>query len=338
LSRFRILTLFAALLALAAAFAACGGGSSSSDPQTVVEEATLQGIESGDLSMTMGIDLAGKKSGHIDVKASGPFQSEDEAEYPELDISASAKGKVGGEKVDFEGAFTLLGSKAYVGYEGTEYEVDPTTFGFVRSILNEKSGAAGKESTEANGCKEAANALELDNFVENLKSEGSADVGGTSTTKVSGDLDVAGAIDEASTLSEDPACSEQLSAAGAIPSGAELDAAKGIIEESVKSAHVELYVGDDHIVRRIVVQAKTEPREGTANGGPKRVEIDLDLSLTGVNEDQTITAPKGPKPLSDLFLKLGVNPLELLGAFQQGGGAGGIGGLLEGLNRLGGAQ
>ena len=337
MSRFRILTLFATLLALAAALAACGG-SSSSDPEAVVEEATLQGIESGDLEMTLGIDVKGKKSGHVEVKASGPFQSEAEAEYPELDLSASAKGKVGGEKVDFEGAVTLLGNKAYVGYEGTEYEVDPTTFSFVKSLLKEKSGAGG-QSGEASGCKEAASGLELDDFVENLKSEGSADVGGTGTTKVSGDLDVAGAIDEVSKLSEDPACSEQLSAAGAVPSGAELDAAKGIIEESIKSAQVELYVGDDHIVRRIVSQAQIEPQEA-ASGGAKSVEIDLDLSLTGVNEDQTISAPKGSKPLSDLFLKLGVNPIELLDAFRQGGGggAGGIGGLIEGLNRLGGTQ
>ncbi len=337
MSRFRTFTLFAALIALSAALAACGGSSSSSDPEAVVEEATLQGIESGDLNLTLGIDIEGEKSGHVEVKASGPFQSEDEAEYPEVDLSATAKGKVGGEKVDFEGAFTLLGQKAYVGYEGTEYEVDPTTFSFVKATLKEKSGASG-QSGEASGCKDAASGLEPSDFVENLKSEGSADVGGTSTTKVSGELDIPGAIDAVSTLSEDPACSEQLSAAGAFPSGAELDAAKGIVEESVKSAHVDLYVGDDHIIRRVVAEEKIEPQAGAASGGAKSVEIDLDLSLTGVNEDQTISAPKGSKPLSDLFLKLGVNPIELLGAFEQGGGAGGIGGLIEGLNRLGGMQ
>jgi hypothetical protein len=334
LSRLRIFTLFAALIALTALLAACGS-SSSDDPQAVVEDATLQGIESGNIDMSLGIDVKGEKSGHIDVSVSGPFQSEEGAEYPELDLSASAKGKVGGEKVDFDGGFTLLGKKAYVAYEGTEYEVDPTTFYFVQSMLKKKS-AGGGESSEATACQDAASGLELDNFVENLKSDGSVDVSGTSTTKVSGDLDVSGAIEAASDLSEDPACSEQLSAAGAVPSGAELDSAKGIIEESVKSAHVELFVGDDHIVRRIVSQTKIEPQEGTGDGGAKSIEIDLDLTLGGVNEDQSIVAPKGSKPLSDLFLKLGVNPIELLGAFEGQGG--GIGGLLEGLNSLGGMQ
>jgi len=336
LSRLRIFAVFAALIALSAALAACGGGGGSDDPQAVLEEATLQGIESGDLEMSLGIDVKGEKSGHVDVELSGPFQSEDGAEYPELDLSASAKGKVGGEKVDFEGAFTLLGNKAYVGYEGTEYEVDPTTFSFVKSMLQEKTGAKG-EGSEATACQEAASGLAFGDFLEDPQGGGSANVGGTDTTKVSGDLDVSGAVEAASELSEDPACSEQLSATGAFPSAAELDAAKSIVEESVKGAHVELYVGDDHIVRRVVSEVKIEPRE-RAGGGAKSVEIDLDLTLTGVNEDQTISAPKGSKPLSDLFLKLGVNPIELLGAFEQGGGAGGIGGLIEGLNSLGGMQ
>jgi hypothetical protein len=319
LSRLRTFTLFAALIALTAAFAACGGGGSSDDPQAVVEEATLQGVESGEMDLSLGIDIKGEKSGHIDVDVSGPFQSEDEAEYPELDLSATAKGRVGGEKVDFDGAFTLLGKKAYVGYEGTEYEVDPTTFAYVKALLEEKSGVGG-DSSEATACQEAA----------------SADVGGTSTTKVSGDLDISGALDAVGQLSEDPACSEQLSAAGVVPSGAELDQAKGQVQEAVKSAHVDVYVGDDHIVRRVTARAMIEPPEGAAKGGAQSVEIDLDLTLTGVNEDQSISAPKGSKPLSDLFLKLGVNPIELLGAFEGQGG--GIGGLLEGLDSLDGSS
>ena len=334
MSRFRILSLFAALIALAALLAACGGGGGSSDPEAVVEEATLQGVESGKLDLSLGVGLKGTRSGHIDVDLSGPFQSESEAAYPELDLSTSVKGSVGGKKVNFDGGVTLLGgNKAFVEYENTEYEVDATTFNFVKSLLKQQSASG--ESSEATACQDVANGFELDNFVENLKGGGSADVGGTATTKVSGDLDVPGVLDAISELSEDPACSQQLSGLGAVPSSTELGEARATIEQSVKTAHVELYVGDDHIVRRIVSQAKIEPPEETAGGGPKEIEIDLDLSLTGVNEAQTITAPKGSVPLSQLFLKLGVNPLELLGAIQSQGG--GINGLLEGLNRLGAA-
>ena len=334
MSRARILSVFIALIALSAVLAACGGGGSD-DPQTVVEEATLKGIESGKMDLAVDANVEGEKGGKVDISLSGPFQSESEAEYPELDLAFSAKGSLGGKDLNREGGITLLGNKAYVAYEGTEYEVDSTTFNFVKSMLKQQGGGQGK-SSEIAACQEAASELELSHFVENLKSSGSAEVGGTSTTKVSGDLDATAAVEAFSTLIEDPKCSEQLSAAGPLPSAAELDKAKSTVQDSLKSAHVDLYVGDDHIVRRITTQATIEPPKSSKSGA-KRVELDLDLTLTGVNEEQTISAPSNSKPLSDLFLKLGINPIELLGAFQNGGSEG-IGGLLEGLSEAGGGN
>lgn len=334
MSRARILTLFLALIALASAFAACGGGSSDS-PQAVVDEATLQGVESGDIDLSLGIGVKGEESGNVDVSLSGPFQKEGDAELPEFDLAATAKGSLGGEDIDFDGGFTLLsGNKAYIGYEGTEYEVDPTTFGFVKSMLKKQAGG---QSSEASACTDAAGKLKISDFIENIEEGGSADVGGTSTTKVSGDLNASAALDTVSELIEDPACSEQLKAAGPLPSAAELDKAKSTVKDSVKDAHVDLYVGDDHIVRQISAQATIEPAAGSGSKGVKSVQLDLDLKLTGVNEDQTISAPGASRPLSDLFLKLGINPIELLGAFE-GQGAAGLGGLLEGLNNAGGGS
>ncbi len=332
MNRARILSAFIALIALAATLAACGS-SGSDNPQSVVEEATLKGIESGKMNLAVTANVQGEKGGKVEASLSGPFQSEEEAEYPELDLSFSSKGSLGGKDLNREGGITLLGNKAYVAYEGTEYEVDSTTFNYVKSLLKQQSGEQGKAS-EVTACKEAASELELSDFVENLKSDGSAEVGGTSTTKVSGDLDATAAVEAFSTLIEDPACKEQLSAAGPLPSAAELDKAKSTVQDSLKSAHVDLYVGDDHIVRRIVAQATIEPPKSSKSGA-KRVEVDLDLTLTGVNEEQTISAPGNAKPLSDLFLKLGINPIELLGAFQ-GGGSEGLGSLLEDLGEAGG--
>ncbi|HEY2334658.1 MAG TPA: hypothetical protein VGH58_06600 [Solirubrobacterales bacterium] len=334
MSRLRILTVFIALIALTTAFAACGS-SSSSTPQAIVDEATLQGIESGKIDLSVGVGIKGEKSGHVDASLSGPFQGESEAELPELDLTAKANGSVGGKKVDFDGGLTLLGgNKAYVGYKGTEYEVDPTTFSYVQSLAK-RQGTGGEKSSEVTACQEAAGELKVADFIENLSEGGSAEVRGTSTTKVSGDLNASGALEALSELVEDPACSEQLEATGAVPSPAELDAAKGTVQDAVKDAHVDLYVGDDHIVRRITAQATIEPPE--ASKGVRSVELEIDLTLTGVNEGQTISAPASSKPLSDLFLKLNVNPLELLGTVQ-GGGVGGLGSLLEGISGGGGGS
>ncbi len=334
MSRYRFLFISAALVALATAFAACGGGSSSKsseNPQTVIDEATLQGIDSGKLDLSLGIDAAGNEGGKANVSLSGPFQAgEGKGSYPQFDMAAKAAGKLGGEAIDFNGGLTLLPNTAYVEYKGTEYEVDPTTFSFVESAISEaqKRGGGEGESADLTACQEEAGKLKIADFMENLSNEGSAEVGGTSTTKISGDLNVAGAIDAVVELVEGPACKAQLGAAGPLPSKAEIDQLKSEVTGAVKTAHADLYVGDDDIVRQISAQLKIEPK--SPGSGPKSVEINLDLKLTGVNEEQEISAPANSKPLNDLFIKLGVNPIELLGALQGEGGEG-LGNLIEGL-------
>jgi hypothetical protein len=342
LSRLRslhALAAVAALVAAAAVLAACGGGGDKSgeSPQTVLGEATLQGIESGQVDLTLAVGAQGPEGGNLDVSLTGPFQAEGKGSLPQLDLTAKAKGTIDGNDVDFEGGIVLLPNSAYVNYEGTEYEVDPTTFSFLESALKEAQREAGAEagSAGAAACQEEAGKLKVADFLEGGANEGSAEVGGTATTKVSGDLDVSGAIDAVLEVAESQACRAQLAAAGPLPSKSEIEEAKDEVNSSLKTAHVDVYVGDDDIVRQISAQLKIEPQNG--GSGPQSVEIDLDLKLTGVNEEQKFSAPEDAKPLSKLFLKLGVNPIELLGLLQGEGGGEGLGELFEGLGVPGGS-
>lgn len=337
MSRVRFLFALAATVVLATAFAACGGGGgggSSEKPQTVVDNATLKGVESGNLELSLSVNAKGKEGGNLDVSLSGPFQGEGGGKLPQLDMKASAKGSINGEDVNFDGGLVLLPNSAYVEYKGVSYEVDPTTFSFVKQAIKQAQQQAGaKEGAEGtNACQEAAEDVKFSDFMENLSNEGGADVGGTETTKVSGDLNVSGAVDTVVKLAEEPACAAQLGASP-LPPPSELGKAKGEIDKALKSAHVDVYVGEDHIVRRVTAQLTIEPPK--SGEGPESVELELDVSLTGVNEEQKIEAPSGAKPLQDLFLKLGVNPIELLGGE---GGTGGLGSLLEGLGGAGGSS
>jgi len=323
----------AALVAMSIALAACGGGGdkSSESPQTVLDEATLQGIESANIDLSLGVKAQGPEGGNLDVSLSGPFQGEGKGSLPQLDMNATAKGNFNGKNIDFDGGLVLLPNTAFVNYEGTEYEVDPTTFSFVESALAQAQREGGAE-TGADGvaaCQEEFGTLKVADFLENGSNDGSADVGGTSTTKVSGDLNVSGALDAVLEVVESQACRAQLAAAGPLPSKSEVDKAKSQVGNAVKSAHVDVYVGDDDIVRRISAQLQIEPQGG--GSGPKSLGIEVDLKLTEVNEEQTISAPANAKPLSKLFLKLGVNPIELLGLLQGEEGGESLGELLEGL-------
>ncbi len=97
-------------------------------------------------------------------------------------MTASAKGSAKGEDIDFKGGLTLLTDRAYVEYEGTEYEVDPTTFGFVKSGFEQaqQQGSGSEENpADVNACQEAATGLQVGDFVDNSSNDGSADVDGT---------------------------------------------------------------------------------------------------------------------------------------------------------------
>jgi hypothetical protein len=317
LTRLRIILLFAALAGLATTLAACGSsssGGSSESPQAVLKEATFEGIESANLDLSLGIKVSGGKGGNIDVKVSGPFQSRGKGQYPELDMTAEASGSVNGQNINFEGGLALVPNKAFVSYEGEDYEVDPTTFSFIESAINQ-AGQNGQSPTETStACQKAAAGLKVGDFLSNLKNEGGAEVGGTQTTKVSGDLNVSGAIEQILKLSENPACSSSLESAGPLPL-AQLGKAKSEVEKALKGAHVVVYVGEDNIIRRLTAEFTIEPE-----GSEEKVEMNIDLSFNGVNEEQEISTPTNAKPLNGLFQKLGVNPIELLEKVQGGKG------------------
>ena len=200
-------------------------------------------------------------------------------------MSATAKGTLEGEAVDFEGGLTLLSDRAFVNYKGTEYEVDPTTFGFVKSSF-EQAAAAGRRkagSDEATACQERPNGSKSATSSTISATKAAPTSTAPTTTKISGDLDVGSAIDAIIKLTENPACSAQLEAAGPLPLD-ELEAAKG-----------ELDPGDQESpCRRLRRRRRHHPQAcRRTDHRPKdrsneKVEVEFELSLGDVNEEQDI--------------------------------------------------
>ena len=308
--RIRLLLILTALCLSAIGLAACGGGDK--DPQQALESATFEGVESAAFDGSLKILSKGSQGGDVDVTLSGRAQAEG------VDVTAKVDGTAWGKPIDLEGGLTLFGNRGFVDYRGTEYEIDPNNYGIAKPLfapaLVEERGAEIRE------CRQAAAAqLQVGDLLDNLRDEGSAEVAGTETTKIGGELDVPAAVEAMIGLVEDPACSAQFEALSPFP----LYKVRLLADELAGSARkgtVHVYVGGDDIVRKLSAEFS-----GERGAGGEPVTVDLELTLSGVNEEQKIAVPANPRPIFALLARLGVSPLEFLG-WSRGG---------EGVRKLG---
>lgn len=290
MTRLRIFFALATSMTLVVAFAACGGGSSSSDvnPQKVLDQ-TFSGkssIDSAKVDASIRIEASGAQSGSFDISVSGPFDSSGPG-VPKFDMTAKLSGDAGGQNLDFEGSVTSTGDAAYIGYQGTDYALSPQQFAGLQRAFGQTSPQTKSQGTLPG----------LKNSLTDVTNEGEADVEGTNTIHVSGTVDPAkfgdaikSAVAQGTASGATQAQLQQLQAA--IP---QLDQ----LQQSVKNATFDVYSGvDDQILRRIDFSAEIAPPGGDS------VSIDFDLTLSGVNEPQTITAPTSSQPLDVLLQQL----------------------------------
>jgi hypothetical protein len=330
LTRIRLLFVACMFAVLATGLVACGGGDNGGgggeDPQKVLDQ-TFSGdnekVTSGDLDISLKVDAKGESGGNFDVSLSGPFESQGEKQIPKLDLSLSADSS-GASSADehFDGGLISTGDAAFVSYKGTDYEVDQSLFDQFKSQFE---SATGQQQQSQQSFGDFFKQLGIDDpksLLTNLSNEGTADVEGTETNHISGDVDVAKAVDGFKSLLGSASLLQQLGGSSAdLPSADQLNQ----VADAVKQAHFDIYSGaDDHILRRLTIALSIEPKSGSLS----KADIDFDFTLGGVNESQTIEAPSNAKPFKDLLSALGVpaSALGQLGTLGLGAGQGSSGG------------
>jgi hypothetical protein len=334
----RTRSLFAALMVavcVPALIAGCGdddGGSSDQDPQEVIE-ATFNNDEqvtSGVLDVTL--EASAGDQGTFSATISGPFQGveDDPTAVPQLDLDASVSGEGAGQSISFEGGLVVTEDNAYVEYNGEAYEVGAEAFNQLKEQAQQQAGEDSGDSAtsfresceqaiEAQGGDPSACDFDISAWFTDLSNDGTEDVGGTSATHISGNVDVSQMLTDFIGLAQSVP-----GAAAQIDEG-QLDQ----VNEAVTEASFDVYSGEeDDLLRKLDADVALDP---SAIGGGVPVPIDsVDLSfsveLSDVNQGQTIGAPADAKPIDEL-----AQQLEGLGAF---GGLGGLGG--GGLDDLGG--
>jgi hypothetical protein len=313
LTRFR--TAVAILLALFAATAlgACGDDGGDEDPQEVLD-ATFnndQTVESGVLDISFDLTAeGGDDPGTLEASIGGPFQGGGGG-VPQFDMEAEAS--LESESQDFSGGAGLVstGDSAFVNFQDTDYEVPAEAFSQFRTAF---------EQAQAQGQQEGENLLSSlginpSNWLTDLSNEGDEEVEGTETIHISGQADTPKLIEDLKRITENvPQAAQQVSPAQLD----QLDELTDIVE----TADFDIYTGaDDDILRKL--EANVELAPPGDEGSPESVTLAFSVTMSEVNEAQSISGPTDAQPLETLLRQFGVDPSQL---GQLGAAAGGSGG------------
>jgi hypothetical protein len=222
---------------------------------------TPDALESASFKGSLSFESRGEQNV---IKTSGAFELAGANEMPKVDVQLSVR--VDSMKLNASGGFVTTGERAWFTRGATGYAVPQDSW--TKIVEARESGAA-----------PAADAPKVDvdpnSWVRNVKSEGTERMDGVEVTHISADVDSAKAITDVV---------KAMSQTGDTPSPLP-NAEQQIRQTGLTDAHLEVWVGDDKIMRRASLELS-----GKGDGG-RRVDASLDLELSDVNKPQTITRP-----------------------------------------------
>ncbi len=223
--------------------------------ELLVAGLTPDALESASFDGALSFKAQGQKN---TVKTSGAFEIGGPKEMPKVDVQVS----VDVPGFDGRGGFVTTGPRAWFTRGDTGYAVPQKAW--TRIVAARKSGATPVKDTPKVDVNPS-------NWLRNVKSEGTEKMDGVDVTHVSAEVNSAKAITEVV---------KAMDRTGQVPAGAEAQLA-GV----VKSGHLDAWVGDDKIMRRVSLDLS-----GKGTGG-RSVAVSLDFELSGVNKPQNIVPP-----------------------------------------------
>jgi hypothetical protein len=312
------------LLVSALGLAACGDDSGGSgDSADAILQDTFSGdkdVKSGRLDVKLNIDAKGvaELTQPVAISLNGPFESTGGGSLPKFSLTADID--VNGQRLS--GGAVSTGDAGFLLFQGQAYQLDKALYDQFK-----KGYADQAKCNEEEGGGVSLESLGVDprRWLTNVEKVGTEEVGGAETTHLSGTVDVPRMLDDVNTVlgkadtQSDPCAEEGSQPTEKAPQQLS-EAEKKKIAESVKSARVDLWSGDeDRILRRmnIAVDLVDGKQSGT---------VKFDLTIGAINEEQTIEAPKDAKPLSDLTGQLGGQIPGLGSGAATPGGSSGSGG------------
>jgi hypothetical protein len=316
LTRIRAAVALAVALGAAILIAACGGGGGNNeDPHQVLTQtfSNPKSITSGQFKLNLDIESSGgSQPGKIEAALGGPFQGE-QGKFPQFKVDADIKAEGGSRSFSGSGGLTSTGDKAFVNFQGTDYEVPQQLFDQFTTTFTQLQSQSQSQNQGSGLLKSLG--IDPSSWLTNVKNEGTEDVEGTNSIHISGQADVPKLVSDIKTIAQNAP-----QGAGITPQQlSQLDSLTGVI----KSADFDIFSGEsDKLLREIEANVDLTPPPGTP-GAPSSVTLDFKLTFSDVNQPQTISAPSSSQPLSTLLQQFGIDPNQLGGALRGGLGSGG---------------
>jgi hypothetical protein len=303
---------FAFLLVVlaASALSACGS-KSDGDVKGLLDKAFSSPIKSANVNLDLSLKVDGVQQLKDPVKLSlqGPYESGASKTIPKVDwdIAVNAAGQ------SFSAGLVSTGDNAYVKFQGASYEVGTAAVAQLNRQIQQAAGKSDKKGLSQFG-------VEPRNWITDAKQEGDEKVAGADTKHVSATLDVGAFLDDVNKLVQ--------RAGGQLPGGSKAQQLtadqKKQIQDVVKNPKFDVYVGkDDDTIRRLSADVTFEvPQDQRARvQGLSGGRLSFSIEFADVGKSQTITAPTGAKPITELTSKLG----SLGGALGGAGSSSGSG-------------
>jgi hypothetical protein len=299
-SRLRRTLLLLALPLLAAGCGSSGGGDASTSTLLKDTFSGGQPVNSGNLDLTLGVQTQGLKSltGPLAFKLAGPFSSLGAGKLPKFDFDLDI---AAGNQTIQAGAVSL-GDTGYLKFNGKAYSLSKALFDQFKNGY-ERSAAQSKSKSSVPSLK--ALGVNPSTWLTNPQQVGKADVGGAQTFHITSGVNVQRFLADINSL-----LGKAKNLGGSSTTGVPQSLSPQVqatIERSVKDAKVDIYTGvDDHALRRLALSVDLAvPKDAQKQaGGLKSGELRLDLTIADLNKDQTIQAPTGARPFSELQSQL----------------------------------
>jgi hypothetical protein len=288
------------LVALAAmVLAACGSSDKGpSSAQDILKDTfgPDKPVRSGKLDVGVTLDATGLQGvdGPVRLLLKGPFQSQGGSTLPafDFDLSLAAGGTT------FTAGAVSTGKAGFVKLQGTSYALTAAIFDSFKKGYEASAKDSGKKDSGPTFRTLGVDPLR---WLKDPKKVGTEPVGGTGTTHVSASVDVPKLLTDVDTLLKKAGKLGGQSAA-AVPSS--LTAAqRKQITDAVQSATFDVWSGEkDGTLRKLDIRVAFDvPKAGqAASGGLQKGTLQITLTIADLNEKQTITAPKSPRPLAEL--------------------------------------